>query len=401
MTEKLYYDHDLRECEAAVLACRKGENCFEVLLDRTVIFPEGGGQLSDKGFIDGAAVAYAFEDGHNVWHRCEREFPAGAKVAVRFDEDIRRDHSQQHTGEHILSGVAHRLFGCANVGFHMAEDYVSVDFDRPFTEAEMRALELAANEAVQRDEPTEYKIIDASELDGVELRKRAKGLTGEIRIVYAGGADSCTCCGTHCGRAGEVGLIKITSFMSYKGGTRVFFVCGMRAVQAVIEEARLVDAIARRFSTKPAEAMQALVKQGEELSETKRILKKRTEELFGFKVKEILSGAPKAGDVSVVVTLEDGLNMAELGLFCERLCANGKTVAVLLCDNGEQLIYRMARSQGVSLSMREVCQAVNAMTDGKGGGRDDSAQGSAKARSEAAEIRGQLEAYLKSRLKSA
>ncbi|HOS18314.1 MAG TPA: DHHA1 domain-containing protein [Clostridia bacterium] len=401
MTEKLYYDHDIRECEASVLACRAGENCFEVLLDRTVIFPEGGGQPSDTGSVGGAAVSYAFEDGHDVWHRCARAFPVGAKVTVRFDEQVRRDHSQQHTGEHMLSGVAHRLYGCANVGFHMAEDYVSVDFDRPFTQAEIRALELALNEAVQRDEPTTYAIVDAAELDGMELRKRAKGLTGEARIVYAGGVDSCTCCGTHCGRAGEVGFVKITSFMSYKGGARVFFLCGMRAVKAAMEEARLLDAIARRFSTKAAEAAQAVVKQGEELTDARRVLKKRTEELFDYKAAEILRDAPKAGDVSVAVTLGEGLNMAELGMLCESVCKKGKAVVVAMSENGGQLLYRMARAEGVKLGMREVCQAVNAMTGGKGGGRDDSAQGSAGARSETAEIRAQLEAYLKSRLKPA
>lgn len=400
MTEKLYYDCACKECEATVLACREAEGCFEVLLDRTVMYPEGGGQLSDTGTIDGARVSYVFEDGHDVWHRCNRELAAGAKVRVRFDEWTRRDHSQQHTGEHILSGVAARLFGCRNVGFHMTEDYVSVDFDRPLTQDEVLALERAANEAVQQDEPTTYRIVDAADLDKMELRKRAEGLSGDVRIVYAGGVDSCTCCGTHCARAGEVGLVKITSFMSYKGGTRIFFLCGMRAVSAMMEDARIVDALARRFSTKPAQALQAVVKQGDELAETRRLLKKRTEELFEYKAKEILRGAPKAGDVSVVVRLEEGLNMTELGLLSERLLAQGRAVVILLSASGGQLLYRLARSEGIGLSMKEVCPAVNAMTGGKGGGRDDSAQGSAEARSETNEIRGQLQLYLENRLKS-
>lgn len=401
MTQKLYYDHNLTECEATVLDCREGKEGFEVLLDRTVIYPEGGGQLSDTGTIGGAPVSYAFEEGHDVWHRCARAFGAGETVRVRFDEDMRRDHCRQHTGEHILSGLAESVYNCANVGFHMTEEYVSVDFDRQLTAEEVSALELAANEAIQRDEPTRYQIVDADQLETIELRKRAKGLTGEIRIVYAGGVDSCTCCGTHCARAGEVGVLKITSHQNYKGGTRIFFLCGMRAVRSMAQDAALVDALAKRFSTKPEQVLQAVVRQGDELTETKRILKKRTEELFTYRAKSIYESAAKAGDIAVVVCAQEGLGMSELGFFAEKICETGKSVCVLFSEKDGQILYRMARAESVALSMKEVCQAVNAATGGKGGGRDDGAQGSAAARSDLNEICVQLEAYLKSRLKAA
>jgi len=401
MTQKLYYDNNLTECEATVLACREGKDGFEVLLDRTVIYPEGGGQLSDTGTIGGARVSYAFEEGHDVWHRCARAFGAGDTVRVRFDEGVRRDHCQQHTGEHILSGLAESLYNCANVGFHMTEEYVSVDFDRQLTAEEVSALELAANEAIQRDEPTRYQIVDADQLETIELRKRAKALTGEIRIVYAGGVDSCTCCGTHCTRAGEVGVLKITSHQNYKGGTRIFFLCGMRAVRSMAQDAALVDALAKRFSTKPEQALQAVVRQGDELAETKRILKKRTEELFTYRAESVYESAAKAGGITVVVCAQEGLGMSELGFFAEKICEIGKSVCVLFSEKDGQLLYRMARTESVALSMKEVCQAVNAATGGKGGGRDDGAQGSAAVRSDLNEICAKLETYLLSRLKAA
>ncbi len=328
MTKKLYYDPEITQCEAQVCDCRPFEQGgFEVLLDQTIIYPEGGGQPSDTGFLDDARVSYAFEEGEDVWHRCERAFPLGARVCVRFDEARRRDHTQQHTGEHILSGLAASLYNCSNVGFHMAEDYVSVDFDRALDAKQVEALALAANETIMRNGETVCRIVDAAMLPDISLRKSAKGLQGEVRIVYAGGVDSCTCCGTHCKRAGEVGVLKILSHMNYKGGTRVFFLCGMRAVHSMMEDAALLDAIARRFSTKPADALTAIVKQGDELAQTKRQLKKRTDELFSYRAREVLEAAPRVGNTVVVAWLGEGLNMTELGLFAEMICAGGNAIA--------------------------------------------------------------------------
>lgn len=401
MTKKLYYDHDMKECEATVLACREGKDCCEVLLDKTVIYPEGGGQLSDTGFINDAKVTYAFEEGHDIFNRCDKAFQEGERVCVRFDEKTRRDHSQQHTGEHILSGLAESMFGCSNVGFHMTDEYVSVDFNKQLSPEEVGRLELAANTAIQRDEPTTYRIVSDKDLDGLELRKRAKGLTGEIRLVYVGGVDSCTCCGTHCARAGEVGLLKITSHQNYKGGTRIFFLCGMRAVRSMIQDASLLDEIAKRFSTKAETAVTAVVRQGEELAETKRVLKKRSEELFACRAASVYENAPKAGNTAVVVRFEEGMNMNELGFFAENLCAANRTVTVLFSEQDGHLIYKMTCTKGVQLSMKEVCLAVNAATGGKGGGRDDNAQGSAPLRNDIHEICTQIETYLASRLKAA
>lgn len=401
MTKKLYYDHNLKECEATVLACREGKDCYEVLLDQTVIYPEGGGQLSDTGFINDAKVTYAFEEGHDIFNRCDRAFGEGERVRVCFDEKTRRDHSQQHTGEHILSGLAEGMFDCANVGFHMTDEYVSVDFDKQLSPEEVGRLELAANEAIQRNELTTYRIVSDKDLDGIELRKRAKGLTGEIRLVYVGGVDSCTCCGTHCARAGEVGLLKITSHQNYKGGTRIFFLCGMRAVRSMIQDASLLDEIAKRFSTKAESAVTAVIRQGEELAETKHVLKKRSEELFAFRAASVRENAKKAGHTAIVVRFEEGMNMNELAFFAQKLCAADRTVAILFSEKDGHLIYKMARTQGVQLSMKEVCPAVNAATGGKGGGRDDNAQGSAPLRSDIHEICAQIETYLMSRLKAA
>lgn len=398
MTQKLYYDCALTECEATVLDCREGKEGFEVLLDKTVIFPEGGGQLSDSGRIGPARVSYAFEEGADIWNRCDMPLERGKSYTVSFEREIRLDHSQQHAGEHMLSGMAAKLFGCQNVGFHMAEDYVSVDLDKPLSDEDVKRLELEVNRAVERDEPTVCRMVTPEEYEEIPLRKKAKGLEGDIRIVYVGGVDSCTCCGTHTARAGEIGLVKITSHANYKGGTRIWFVCGMRAIREMMADKAIVDAVARRFSTKPEAAVKAVIAEGDELASLRRTLKERTAELFSLRAAGELSSAPEYGGVKLVIADVPGLDAHELSIYCAALTEKGKCIVVAFSENDGKLNYRLARSNGVAFSMKEACAAVNATVNGKGGGRDDSAQGSAPARREMGEICAQLENYIKARL---
>ena len=400
MTVKRYHEMGVTSCTATVLDCKAlNDGNFDILLDETAIYPEGGGQLSDTGYIGSARVLHARDDGGYVWHTCDRAVAIGSKVDVKADKDVRLDHTQQHTGEHMLSGIAHTLFGCTNVGFHMAEDIVTVDFDKQLTQEQIDELELRVNEAIQRNEPTVIRTVTPEEYETIDIRKKAKGLKGEITIVYAGGVDSCTCCGTHCERAGEVGLLKIQSHTNYKGGTRIYFNCGMRAVILMQQDNARMDTIARRFSTSADRAVNAVIKQGDELAAMKREFKQRTDMLLDYRAKELAEKAELCGKTRAVVTMEEGLEANELGFLCEKLCAHGNMVAVVLAQKGENLSYRVARSADVALSMRELIQAVNALFGGKGGGRDDSAQGSAKLNGSAKDSVEQLKAYVYRRIK--
>lgn len=397
-TQRLYYQHNLLSCSARVLACEKEGTSFRILLDSTVIFPEGGGQLSDTGAIDGVNVSHAYEDGEKIWHVTDKPLEVNKQVEVRLNWETRLDHSQQHTGEHIISGLAKTMFGATNVGFHMAADYATLDLDILLSSEEIDKLEQEANRAVQRNTKTECVSVTPEELENMELRKRAAGLTGEIRIVYAGGVDSCTCCGTHCEYSGEVGAVKIVSHAKYKSGVRIFFACGMRAVKNARENADIVSAIARRFSMKGEDVLNAVVRQGDELVSIKRELKRRTEALLTIEAERLLHEADEVKNVKLVLYVGENLAMPELNLLAEKLCTGSKCVAVLFSQNDDTLIYQLYRSDNVSMDMREVSAAVNAMTDGKGGGREGHAQGSAKLRSGFDNVIEQLKAYLQKRM---
>ncbi|WP_315322596.1 alanyl-tRNA editing protein [Stomatobaculum longum] len=249
MTEAIF-DRDPRElCFAAeVLSSAErtadGETCFAVILDRTAFFPEQGGQKADRGTLGGAKVLdVTIRDGV-ITHLVDAPLSVGSTVTGTVDWARRFDFMQQHTGEHMLSGLAHRLFGAENVGFHLSEREVQVDLSVPLGAANLAELERAVNEAVFRDIPVRAFYPDAAELAAISYRQK-KELTGAIRLVEIGDVDTCACCAPHVARSSEVGLLKILSAMNYKGGTRLYLACGMRAFTAFaacLDEAKEISA---------------------------------------------------------------------------------------------------------------------------------------------------------------
>ena len=233
MTEILYYEYPIiTECSAEVVSCTEKDGKFAVVLTRSPIFPEGGGQLADGGRIFTDKISADItdcqtENGETV-HYSDAPFEVGERVSVRLDLEKRLDHAEQHTGEHILSGLASKLFSAKNVGFHMAEDYCTIDLDIPLEREQLEALEIEANRAVRANLSIHTEITDGEDASNRTLRKRAEKAVGEVRIVYIdnGKVDSCTCCGTHLHTTGMVGAIRITDAQHYKGGTRLFFACG-------------------------------------------------------------------------------------------------------------------------------------------------------------------------------
>lgn len=249
MTEAIF-DRDPRELcfTAEVLSFAErtadGETCFAVILDRTAFFPEQGGQKADRGTLGGAKILdVTIQDGI-ITHLVDAPLSVGSTVTGTVDWARRFDFMQQHTGEHMLSGLAHRLFGAENVGFHLSEREVQVDLSVPLGAADLAKLERAVNEAVFRDIPVRAFYPDAAELAALSYRQK-KELTGAIRLVEIGDVDTCACCAPHVARSSEVGLVKILSAMNYKGGTRLYLACGMRALTAFaacLDEAKEISA---------------------------------------------------------------------------------------------------------------------------------------------------------------
>ena len=229
MTEKLFYlDSHLFEFEAEVLSCRAAKHGWELVLDRTAFFPEGGGQPYDTGAIGPARVLEVHEREGEIRHLCDRELAPG-KYACAVDAEKRLRRMQNHSGEHVFSGLTHKRYGAENVGFHMAADCMTIDFSGELSEEQLRQVERAANEVVRRDLPIRTWFPEPQALAAMDYRSKLE-LTEDVRIVEIEGVDRCACCAPHVSRTGEVGLVKILDAERHRGGMRLSVVCGLDAL---------------------------------------------------------------------------------------------------------------------------------------------------------------------------
>ena len=399
MTERLYLvDSHLFENECTVLSCQPAKEGFDVTVDRTVFFPNKGGQPCDTGTLGPARVTDVREAGDELILRTDSPLPVGERVTGQVDEGRRLDIMAQHTGEHLLSWCAYTLFGGVNVGFHCALTYATLDLDTPLTPEQVKQLEDMANDYARRDLPVTAVIYDSeAALEGVPLRKHTEGLTAPIRVVTIQDADSCTCCAPHVHRTGEIGAIKITAAAAYKGGMRLTFLCGGRALAYFQALQTTVDAIARRFSTAGEEVLSAVEKQESELKEVKKEKAALTARLEEYLTAELQAQAEDVKGKKLLVKLVDADPKRLRPLALATLPEKGLTL--LLTERNGQLTYVLC-AKGLKLDMGELIPAVNLALGGKGGGRGTLAQGSAPTPAGLGETVAQLKAYLTQRVRN-
>lgn len=399
MTERLYLqDSHLCRNTARVTTCVKTDKGYEIELDRSVFFPNKGGQPCDLGTIGTAKVLDVNEAGDRLVHLCSEPLEPGTEVEAVIDWARRKDIMEQHTGEHLLSWCAWSLYGAVNVGFHCALDYATLDLDIPLTAEQLKQIEQLANRVARENRAVTAVIYKTEEeLEGLPLRKHTEGLTAPIRVVTIEGADSCTCCAPHVKHTGEIGLLKITQAAAYKGGMRLTFLCGGRAYTyaAMLQEA--MDGMARSFSTGVDKVSAAVEKMNGELDAAKRRNKSLSARLEGYYSRELKEKARDIKGKKLLVEIVEDTDPKRLRPLCQSTL-EAKALTLLLCPNGEQVSY-ILMCKGINLDMGEVIQAVNAALGGKGGGRGDMAQGSARKPAGLEEIRAQLEFYLGQRLK--
>ena len=397
MTERLYLvDSHLFENECTVLSCAPAKEGFDVIVDRTVFFPNKGGQPCDTGVLGSVRVVDVREVGEDLVLRTEGPLPAGAVVTGHIDEGRRLDIMEQHTGEHVLSWCAYKLFDAVNVGFHCALTYATLDLDKPLTPEQVLEMEDMANGLVRRNLPVTAAIYESEEaLQGVPLRKHAEGLVAPIRVVSIQDADSCTCCAPHVRSTGEIGVIKIVSAVAYKGGMRMTFLCGGRAMKQFQKLQAAVDAIARKFSTAGDEVLSAVEKQEAELKAVKKEKADLTGRLEEYLTAELKAQAEDVKGKKLLVRLTDTDPKRLRPLALATLPEKGLTL--LLTDKNGQLSYVLC-ANGLKLDMGELIPAVNLALGGRGGGRGTLAQGSAPTPTGLFETVEQLKTYLKQRL---
>ena len=265
-TRKLYYeDSHLYRFSATVTGCEEVKNGYAVTLDATTFYPEGGGQACDLGRLGNAKVLDVQERGEDVIHLCDTPLTVGTTVEGLIDEERRFDLMQQHTGEHIVSGIVCARFGYHNVGFHMGADVITIDFDGPIPADALPEIEAAANRAVWENTPIRCWYPSEAELPNVGYRTK-RALPWPVRIVEIPGVDKCACCGVHVAHTGEIGLIKLFSCVKFHQGVRIEMACGGRALallNAAFDQNRQVS---QAFSAKWMQTGEAARKMNERLA---------------------------------------------------------------------------------------------------------------------------------------
>ena len=375
-TKRLYDENSyIREFDARVLSCEEGKNGYEVVLDESAFFPEGGGQPADQGFLNDVRVTDVRDKKDYVHHICSQSLKPGSLVHGRIDWERRFLHMQQHSGEHIFSGIVHRLHGYDNIGFHMGKDFVTVDFSGLLTEEEIAEAEKQANTVVLANERILAEYPCARELETLEYRSK-KEIDGAVRIVTVPGADVCACCGTHVKRTGEIGPIKVTSSEHYKTGIRLTLEIGWRALEDYEEKHRNVKAISALLSVKPEETAAAVQKQQELMQELRLQNNGLKQRLFEMMVKEIPEGQEKT------VIFEDGLNAVEIRKLADMLSERTGLAAVFSGSDGDGYKYVVCSRQKDAAALGK---DLNRELNGRGGGKNPMIQGSVQA--EKAEIR--------------
>lgn len=365
-TRKLYYeDSHLRSFSAKVLSCEETEKGYAVILDATAFYPEGGGQAADTGILGRVRVLDTREQGEQVVHTCDGPLIPGETVEGHIDYEARFRRMQQHSGEHIVSGIINRRWGYHNVGFHMGAESTTIDFDGIIPQEALQELEKEANAAVWANIPLRIWTPSPEELPTVSYRTK-RALPWPVRIVEVPGYDTCACCGTHVSATGEIGIIKLLSAVNFRSGTRMEMACGKLAfdlLNAAYEQNKLVS---QAFSVRPMETGAAAQRMNELLAREKyRVV---------YLERQISTGiaASYAGKGNVLHFAEelDGNGLRELTDKIAEKC--GGRAAVFCGNDQEGYAYCMAAREG---DLRGFGKEMTAALGGRGGGKPNFQQG--------------------------
>lgn len=376
-TRKLYYeDPHMDRFSATVLSCQAVKQGFEILLDATAFYPEGGGQAADTGTLGGVRVLDTREREDQVVHLCDGALKVGAVVQGVVDYEARFIRMQQHSGEHIVSGIVSRRYGYHNVGFHMGSGIITIDFDGVIPVEDLPGIEAEANSAVWKNLPVKCWVPSPEELPTVTYRAK-RALPWPVRIVQIPGFDSCACCGTHVKATGEIGIIKLFSAMGFRGGTRMEMSCGIRALEILnhaYEQNRLVS---QAFSAKITETGAAAQRMNEVLAQQKYRLVGLEKQIFAG----IAASYAGQGDVVHFEGDLDNTAVRELADAIADTC--GGMAAVFSGSDETGYAFCLVTREG---DLRSFCKDMTKALNGRGGGKPQFQQGRVQAKK--ADIRG-------------
>ena len=369
--EKLFYqDQEIKEFTATVTGCAQTDKGWEVTLDATAFYPTGGGQACDLGMLGNANVLDVTERGEEILHLCDGPLEVDKTVTGKIDWARRFDLMQQHTGEHIVSGIIHRLYGHQNSGFHVGEELMEVDFDGPLPEGALEEIQRLANEAVWADLPVNCYVPSPEELPGVVYRTK-RALPWPVRIVEIPGIDSCACCGIHTKRTAQVGLIYIFSCVKFHQGVRLEMACGKRALERLHKLCLQNKQVSQILSARPLETGAAAQQLKDSLAGEKYRAAGLESRIFD-KIAEGYTGKKTA------FCFEEGLEPAGVRQLAEKLSKVANLAGVFSQKDGKYNLCLAGSPEAVKALGTTLSQSLGA----RGGGKTGFWQGSVTATKE-------------------
>ena len=359
--DTLYYKNGyLKEFKAIVKECFEDDGKIKVVLDNTAFYPEGGGQPSDTGFINDVKVLKVEEKENKIYHIIDKKINAGENVFCKINFEDRFQNMQNHTAEHIVSGIICKKYNTSNVGFHSGKDFVTMDFKINLSEKELREIETLANKAIYENIEVISKVYSPNEIKDINYRSKIE-LKEEVRLIEIKGYDICACCGVHVKRTGEIGIIKLLRAERYKSGIRIYMLAGKQALENYDIVYNQVASISSSLSLKLDEVeggVTNLLKELEELKKEKNNLKKILfeNEINNMEAKEN------------IILIKNDLDMKDMKNYCLKLKEKSSKIAGVVC-NGRFLIM------SDTVDLNEKFKILKEKLDIKGGGNSLLIQG--------------------------
>lgn len=367
MTYKLFYDSAyIGESISRVNEIIEKDGKVLIVLDKTPFYPEGGGQPSDIGTMDGIKVTYVYEAEDIIYHIVERK-PSNTDVHCKVDLERRIDYMVQHSGEHLLAAAFYKLYNGVNHGFHMGEDYSTADINiKDVSEEMISEVEEEVNNYVYRNVPVSSYTISKQEAEKLPMRKEIK-IENNVRIVQIGSLDYSACCGVHVTRSGEIGIVKIIRAEKYKGMTRIYFKCGKRALQDYINKHYIVTSLVRFFSAEENSIMDQVESQALQMKELSRKVSEYKKVIASYDAEELI----KCAEGDTIVKIYKDKNFEDLQYVADQL--NGIPQIFILASLIDNRLIMM-HDGSINISCGKLFKSYVAVYSGKGGGNDNKAQ---------------------------
>ncbi len=387
MTERLYYHNSfLLNFTASVKEMSVQESHVGVVLDRTAFYPASGGQLPDAGWLEvwndqGAppklhVVDVSEQEDGSILHVLESGdalLRSGVRVRGFIDEELRRDHMQQHTGQHVLSAAFVALFAANTVSFHMGQETCTIDLEvKTLSPEQVRRAEALANDIIFQDRAVEVRYASADEARSLGVRKIPEAAHEKLRLIDIKDFDLNACGGTHVRSTGQIGAILVRKLEKVKQGIRVEFVCGNRAVRTARHDYETLTQAAELFSTHPDELAAQITKLIEEGKSGAKREHRLLEEIADLAASQMLFAV--TGEPKVVVAVQAERDLAFIKLLAQKITKQSQAVALLGCG-GEQPAIVFAQTPGLPYDMNQLMKEALAELGGRGGGNKDMAQG--------------------------